>query len=384
MTAAIIGATGYAGVELVRLLSRHPEVEVLRLSSTSFEGQAFTDIYPEFLGCLPKDSVTLLPAAEAVAGTDVVFAALPAGTSEEFAEIAVEQGAPFIDMGADFRFGGDEKTYQAWYGKSYSKPALHRRELYGLPEMNRDEIKEFGARFRNGETVDGRKFVPVVGNPGCYPTASSLGAFPALVAGLYGGGPIIVDAASGVTGAGREPARLYHFPEMSDSMTAYKTGAHRHTPEITRNLSAALGRTVPVVFTPHLAPMNRGILATVYIPLAEKFRPASSRQAAAWLRPASTETEAVLNNIRTVYTKFYQNEPFVRVLPPGLYAATNRVRASNYCDISVHIDQSCNTIIILSAIDNMVKGAAGQAVQNMNLLFGYEETTGLLQAPTLF
>ncbi|MDR1586995.1 MAG: N-acetyl-gamma-glutamyl-phosphate reductase, partial [Treponema sp.] len=281
-------------------------------------------------------------------------------------------------------------------------PELRGRSVYGLPELNRARIKELAAA---GPVI--------IGNPGCYPTGASLGVFPAIARGLVagpdgaGGSPvvIIVDAASGITGGGREPSRSFHFPECFDSLTAYKVGSHRHTPEISRNFAVMAvraaasvpegrGGAVPgLIFTPHLAPVNRGILSTIYIPLAPAWRAGGASAAESGVsapgrvsapRPPSGEVEKKAGEIRALYTDFYREEPFVRVLPAGLAAATNRVRQSNYCDISVHLDQTGATLIIVSAIDNMVKGAAGQAVQNMNIVMGFDEKAGLEAAPALF
>jgi N-acetyl-gamma-glutamyl-phosphate reductase len=238
----------------------------------------------------------------------------------------------------------------------------------------------------------------IIGNPGCYPTGASLGAFPALAKGLVSpGATVIVDAASGVTGGGREPSRSFHYPECADAVAPYKVGSHRHTPEIARNFSAMLvsgtqaNTPAPsLIFTPHLAPMNRGILSTIYIPLADTWRVAqqagiaTNADTSVSVRPPSKETEEKAAHIRSIYADFYRNEPFVRVLPTGTVAATNRVRQSNYCDISVHLDQSGNTLIIISTIDNMVKGAAGQAIQNMNIVCGLNEKDGLEAIPALF
>ncbi|MCL2190809.1 MAG: N-acetyl-gamma-glutamyl-phosphate reductase [Treponema sp.] len=359
MRAGVIGATGYAGAELVRLLASHPNVDDLVLSSVSFEGENIDGVYPGFLG---RISLPLGKADDVVAAADVVFSALPHGVGEPHARDCVGRGVPFIDLSADFRFGDDEATFSAWYGKPYLYPELHEHSVYGLPEMNRDRIRRLAG---SGKAI--------VGNPGCYPTGAAIGIFPALAKGLVakdGGAPIIVDAASGTSGGGREPARSFHHPECADSVSPYKVGGtHRHTPEIARSLAAmaAPGSPPHVIFTPHLAPMNRGILSTIYIPLS-----------------ASWETGEGAAAIHAVYADFYRDEPFVRVLPPGAVSATNRVRNSNYCDVSVHLDRSGRTLIVVSAIDNMVKGAAGQAVQNMNLLFGFDESAGLGMIPLLF
>ncbi|MDR0663109.1 MAG: N-acetyl-gamma-glutamyl-phosphate reductase [Spirochaetaceae bacterium] len=371
MIAGIIGAAGYAGAELVRILSKHPKIDVLRISSTSYEGKTIADIYPNFFGVT---DITLENSKTLIAGSDVVFAALPHGVGEVFAAECFESEIPYIDMSADFRFDYDEETYKAWYGKNYRFPELHKKSVYGLPELNRQRIK---AAAKDGGGV-------IIANPGCYPTGASLAAFPALSLGIYGNGTIIVDSASGITGGGREPARAYHFPECSDSMTPYKVGSHRHTPEISRNFSFMEGAAEPrpVIFTPHLAPMNRGILSTLYIPLADtwKCRPDSHTAP----RPPSNEINEKTSRIHRLYKEFYKDERFTRILPPGIFPATGRVRFSNFCDISVCIDQNGENLVVVSAIDNMVKGAAGQAVQNMNIVFGFEEDCGLNTLPALF
>jgi N-acetyl-gamma-glutamyl-phosphate reductase len=350
MKAGVIGATGYAGAELVRLLLGHSGVEGLVLSSVSFEGKRIEEVYPNFLG---RVSLPLVNADAVVSEADVVFSALPHGAGEQFAKACVEKGKPFIDLSADFRFGEDEAVFKKWYGKDYVYPELRKYSVYGLVELNRKRIA--GA----GNPV-------IIANPGCYPTGASLGCFPALSKGIAAGA-IIVDSASGISGGGREPSRQFHYPECADSVTPYKIGSHRHTPEIERNFTAMAAiegrKSPPVIFTPHLVPMNRGILSTIYIPLSR---------------------EQETSKLQALYAGFYKDEPFVRVLPSGLTAGTNRVRGSNYCDISVHTDHSGSTLIVVSAIDNMVKGAAGQAVQNMNLIFGFDEKTGLEAIPALF
>jgi N-acetyl-gamma-glutamyl-phosphate reductase len=215
--AGIIGATGYAGCEIARLLAGHPRVDSLALSSASFEGERIADIYPNFLS---RVEGRLVKAEALIETADVVFAALPHGVGESFAARCYEKGIPFIDMSADFRFDDDEETYLAWYGKPYANPALHKKSVYGLCELNRAAIKN----------------APIIGNPGCYPTCASLAAYPALAKGFaVDDGTVIIDAASGITGGGREPQRSYHFPECYDSLSPYKVGAHRHTPEISRN-----------------------------------------------------------------------------------------------------------------------------------------------------
>ncbi|MDR1466090.1 MAG: N-acetyl-gamma-glutamyl-phosphate reductase [Treponema sp.] len=362
MKAGVIGATGYVGAELVRLLVGHPNIDGLELSSVSYEGGHIEDMYLNFF---KKVSIELKKAEAVIETADVIFSSLPHGVGEAFAKACVEHGKPFIDLSADFRFGSDEETFSAWYGKSYQYPELRGLSVYGLPELNRQVLK-----------AKNRKVI--VGNPGCYPTAATLGAMPALAKNLAGTGTIIVDAASGVTGGGRELTRAYHFPECAEAMSPYKIGCHRHTPEIARNFAIAVGRAVPLIFTPHLAPMNRGILATIYIPLAG-VQPVSKPH-----RPPSKEVVDKTAEIHALYATFYKNEPFIRVLPLGSIAVTNRVKQSNFCDISIHIDQTGSTLIVISAIDNMVKGAAGQAIQNMNIICGFAEDAGLSAVPALF
>ncbi|MCL2213970.1 MAG: N-acetyl-gamma-glutamyl-phosphate reductase [Treponema sp.] len=384
MVAGIIGATGYAGAELARLLSAHPKVDKLALSSVSFEGEQIQDIYPNFIG---RIEYPLLKAEDVIASSDVVFAALPHAVGEPFAAACIERRIHYIDFSADFRFDDDEAAYNAWYGKSFQFPELHKKSIYGLPELNRRRMKDLALK----EPV-------IIGNPGCYPTGASLGIFPALVKGLTGRvfnpyrkhtdrcGPVIIDAASGTSGGGREPSRSFHYSECADSIAPYKVASHRHSPEISRNLDvmAKEGNVPPplVIFTPHLVPMNRGILSTIYIPLSEKWRVTDDYPDT--VRLPSKEIEAKTDEIRGLYTAFYKDESFIRVLPKGITASTNRVRQSNYCDISVHVDINGSTLIVITAIDNMVKGAAGQAVQNMNILFGFDETEGLNAIPMLF
>jgi len=374
MVAGVIGAAGYAGAELVRLLAGHKKVNSLSLGSVSLEGGRIDSVYPNFLKKIP---CSLRKPEEVVGESDVVFAALPHGVGEAYAKACIEKNVPFIDLSADFRFDDDEEAFKAWYGKGYVYPELRKRSVYGLPEMNREQIK----------TLAGTGPV-IIGNPGCYPTGASLGMLPALMMGLAEGGTIIVDSASGITGGGREPQRSFHFPECSDSISPYKVGAHRHIPEITRNMhkmSAIFGGPMPkLIFTPHLAPMNRGILSTIYIPLAKEWQAQAQFDPASSPRPPSKEIEDKTDEVRELYEEYYKDEPFVRILPKGVMASTGHVRQSNFCDISVNMDQGGATLIVITAIDNMVKGAAGQAVQNMNIVMGFDETEGLETIPALF
>lgn len=342
--AGVVGATGYAGAELVRLLTGHPQAELAAISSVSFTGQALSDIYPAYyhicdLVCGTQEEV--------VEKSDVVFAALPHGLSQELAKTCYDAGKVFIDLGADFRLE-NEDNYKEWYGGTYLYKELHEQAVYALPELFREQIR-------------GKK---IIANPGCYTTAVPLALAPALRKGYIAAEGIIADCKSGVTGAGRKLTQNTHYPELNEGFSAYKVAAHRHTPEMEQSLShVAGGAPVKLTFVPHLLPVNRGILATCY---------------------AKLQKEASLQEIRQAYEEQYGDEPFIRLLPEGRVADIKNVRYSNYCDISLHMDPRTNTFIAISAIDNMVKGAAGQAIQNMNLAFGLDETCGLMLTPPAF
>lgn len=359
VSVGIIGATGYAGVELVRILLRHPQVDSMQVSSVSFEGQRLEDIYQNLFGLCGsaggkicgRTTGLLATAEEVVAASDVVFTALPHGVAEVHAEQCLRSGKKLIDLSADFRFGDDEATFREWYKKDWDFPAVHAESVYGLPEMYRERIRE--AR--------------IVGNPGCYVTSATLGLLPALKKGLVSTDTIIVDSKSGVTGAGRNPSMTNQFCECGESAMAYGVGAHRHQPEIRRNCTIAAGKDCGIVFTPHLLPMSRGIISTIYAPLAQEF---SGRISA--------------DEVRAVYRDFYKDEPFVRVLDGGKNPTTRTVRGSNYCDVQVYVVDGGRMLQVISVLDNMVKGASGQAVQNMNLLCGFAETAGLDMIPAAF
>ncbi|PKM84186.1 MAG: N-acetyl-gamma-glutamyl-phosphate reductase [Firmicutes bacterium HGW-Firmicutes-11] len=336
----IVGATGYAGVELVRLLLSHPYAEIGGLSSVSFAGQDISEIYPGLRAGL---SMELSDGPEAfLSDCDVMFASLPHGLSQDIAKKCVNAGVFFVDLGADFRLESEDQ-YSEWYGGGFLDKELHREAVYGLCELFREEIK--GARL--------------VANPGCYPTSVALALAPVLRASLIDTKGIIVDSKSGVTGAGRGLTLGTHYPECNEAFSAYKADGHRHRPEIEQTLSKVAGQGVQVTFTPHLLPVNRGILSTIYC-----------------------DTTVDLSTIRRFYEEAYEDEPFVTVLQDGEYANIKNVRLSNACHISLHKDSHADKLIVCSAIDNMVKGAAGQAIQNMNILTGISETTGLpLTAP---
>ena len=341
--AGVVGATGYAGAEICRIILGHPQAELAAVSSVSFEGMALSEVYPAYRQLCDMVCGTQKQVLEK---SDVVFAALPHGLSQQLAAECMAAGKVFIDMGADFRLESEEE-YQAWYGGTFADKALHEQAVYGLPELFREKIK-------------GKK---LIANPGCYTTAVPLALVPALEAGLIEREGIIADCKSGVTGAGRKPTQSNHYPELNEGFTAYKVANHRHTPEIEQTLSKMTGRDVKLTFVPHLLPINRGILATCY----------------ARLRPGVTG-EA----LRKVYESRYQNEYFIRLLPEGQAANVKNVRYTNLCDVSLFTDPRTGTFVAISAIDNMVKGAAGQAVQNMNLAFGMDETAGLKLVPPAF
>lgn len=339
----IVGATGYAGAELVRILLSHPNAELVAISSVSFEGKKLSEVYPSYktlcdMECGTQDTV--------VEKSDVIFAALPHGLSQELAAQCDKAGKAFIDLGADFRLDSEEE-YKEWYGGEFLDKDLHNRSVYGLPELFRDSIK--GKR--------------IIANPGCYTTGAPLALAPAVKNGLVKTEGIIVDSKSGVTGAGRKPSQGNHYPELNEGFHAYKVASHRHTPEIEQTLSRLSGKEVKITFVPHLLPVNRGIISTCY----------------ARLNDGVTKEQ-----VRTAYEEFYKDEYFIRLLPDGANADIHNIKYSNFCDISLHFDERTNTFIAISAIDNMVKGAAGQAIQNMNIIFDLDEKTGLEMVPPAF
>lgn len=336
----IIGATGYAGVELIRILLSHPAVEIAALASVSFEGQKISQVYPAFRGICDQ---VLVSVEEVIEKCQVIFASVPHGVSEELAAQCHPQGKLLIDLGADFRLDKEE-DYKKWYGLDYKHPGLHEKSVYALPELFREEIKA-------GE---------IIGNPGCYPTSVALALAPAAKAGLVSSKGIVVDSKSGTTGAGRGLTQNTHFSECDEAFAAYKVAAHRHTPEIEQTASHLFGEPVKLTFVPHLLPVRRGIFSTIYADLKE---------------------DTPIEEIQVIYEKFYEKEPFVRVLEKGKVPNITSVTYSNYCDIGLAKDAHTGKLIIMSVIDNMGKGAAGQAIQNMNIKCGLEETTGLLLTP---
>lgn len=339
----IIGASGYAGAELLRLLLNHPDVEVAGIFSKSYQGEAISDLYPGFNeNCKLK----FIPEDEVIAASDLVFASLPHGLSETIAKTCKEQGKKFIDIGADFRLD-DEKDYKEWYKLDYNEPELHKEQVYGLCEVFREKIKD----------------AAIIGNPGCYPTSVGLALYPALKNKLIKLDHIIVDSKSGTTGSGKGLSDLTHFPRCNEAFSPYKVGNHRHTPEIEQTIYMISGEKAMITFVPHLLPINRGIISTIYADLNEPIE---------------------LEKIYDMYKEAYKDEKFVRVLDLGKSADLKFVKYSNYCDISLHLDARNNRLIMVGAIDNMVKGAAGQAIQNMNIMYGFKEDEGLNYIPPSF
>jgi N-acetyl-gamma-glutamyl-phosphate reductase len=337
----IVGGTGYTGVELLRLLGEHPQADIRAITSRKDAGTRLADMFPSLRG--RYDLAFCDPAEAGLDRCDVVFFATPHGVAMAQARELTAQGVKIIDLAADFRLK-DPAVFEKWYGMPHACPDLLAESVYGLPEMHREAIRT--AR--------------IVGNPGCYPTAVQLGFLPLLEAGVVDTGHLIADCKSGVSGAGRKAEIGMLFAEASDNFKAYGVKGHRHLPEIVQGLQGATTSSVGLVFTPHLTPMIRGIHATLYARL--------------------TQPDV---DLQALYEKRYDGEPFVDVMPPGSTPDTRSVRAANVCRIAVHRPPDTDMALILSVEDNLVKGAAGQAIQNMNLMCGLPETTGLTALPVL-
>lgn len=338
----IIGATGYVGVELLRLLLNHDDVTVTAISSSTFKDEEIASVYKSFFN---KTALICENQNDVINKCDVIFTALPHGLSEEIASEAISKNKKVIDLGADFRLESED-SYEEWYGKKFTCKEIHKDSLYALPEFNKSEIKNQN----------------IIANPGCYPTSISLGLMPLLKNSLINTKNIICDSKSGITGAGRGLSLKTHYTEANENFAAYGIGSHRHTPEIEQTLSYMAKENVEVTFTPHLLPVNRGILSTIY---------------------CEPKNSLSLEEIHSLYSEEYKDSEFVQVLPLGTAAEIKHVKYTNNCHISIHQNYRKDKIIIVSVIDNMVKGAAGQAIQNMNLLLGLPENKGLkLIAPS--
>ncbi|MDE0689415.1 MAG: N-acetyl-gamma-glutamyl-phosphate reductase [Candidatus Poribacteria bacterium] len=339
MRLGIVGASGYSGSELLRFLVNHPgKLEIALCTSETYAGQCIDSVLPNLRGFL-SSKFEALDIDSLKDRVDVVVLAVPHKVAMSFVPQILAQGLRIVDFSADYRLE-DAETYEAWYHVDHTSTSLMSKSVYGLPERYRDCIRS----------------AQLVANPGCYPTSAILAAMPFLKHGIVALDSIIVDSKSGISGAGPKPSENTHYANRESNFIAYNIGVHRHTPEIEQELSAVASEPVRVTFTPHLVPMTRGILSTVYMQLTEEI---------------STE-EAV-----AIYTNFYKNEPFVRVLPAGTYPQTKAVLGSNYCDVGLEVDARTRRIVAMAAIDNLGKGAAGAVVQNLNLMFGFKETDGL-------
>ncbi len=338
----IVGGTGYTGVELIRLLALHPEAELTAITSRSESGTAVIDMFPSLRGLL--DLKFTPPDLSILTACDLVFFATPNGTAMEMVPALLDTGVKVIDLAADFRLK-DAAEWQQWYSMPHACPHLLADAVYGLPEINRELI-------RNAQ---------VIANPGCYPTATILGFLPLVEKKLIDCSRLIADAKSGVSGAGRGAKTDFLMCEVSESLKAYGVAGHRHLPEIRQALVAVSGLPVEMTFVPHLIPMIRGIQSTLYAELNGQ--------------------KLDVDELYALYQERYQDEPFVDVLPPGSHPETRSVKGSNMCRIAIHKPQDRDTVVILSVIDNLIKGAAGQAVHNMNLMFAFDETSGLDIAP---
>lgn len=343
----IIGATGYAGNELVRLLMGHKDVEIMWYGSRSYIDKKYAEVYQNMFEIV-EDTCLDDNMEELASKVDVIFTATPQGFLAGVLTEEILSRVKIIDLSADFRIK-DVKTYEKWYKIEHKSPQFIEEAVYGLCEINRDKVK--GARL--------------IANPGCYTTCSILTAYPLVKEGLIDPDTLIIDAKSGTSGAGRGAKLPNLFCEVNENMKAYGVTNHRHTPEIEEQLGYAAGKEIVVIFTPHLVPMNRGILATEYATLNKK----------------ADGTLPTYGEVKAIYDKYYKNEKFVRVLEKDICPETKWVEGSNYVDVNFKIDERTGRIVMMGALDNLVKGATGQAVQNMNLLFGFDEAEGLNLVP---
>ena len=340
LAVGICGASGYTGMELLRILALHPQVEVTAITSEKSAGRKVHEIFP-FLSAYTGLIFEPMTREKLLGKADLFFLALPHGASQEAVHYFFSRGKKVIDLSADYRIR-DPKTYAAWYGLDHTRQSTLKKAVYGLPEIYREKIGK----------------AALIANPGCYPTSAVLGMMPAVRNKLLDLSTVIIDSKSGTSGAGRKADLGISFCEVNEGFKAYGLVTHRHTPEIEQEISNLAGKKVVVNFTPHLLPVDRGILTTIYAKLKKK---------------ADTKTAISL------FSRAYAKEPFVRVLAEGSLPNIKHVRGTNMCEIGVKVNDRTNTLIIVSAIDNLVKGASGQAIQNMNLMMGFDETEGLRQ-----
>lgn len=338
----VLGATGFVGAELLRLLINHPRVEISFLDSRSYKDLSYSKVYPNLKGYIDTKCISV-DIDKDLEDIDLMFCAMPHGVSQQPVKRAMEKGIKVIDMSADFRIK-DSKVYEDWYGVEHRALKELEGAVYGLSEIYREDIKNTN----------------LIANPGCYPTSIILPLYPLLKEKVIKEEGIIIDSKSGVSGAGRTPSEGNLYALCNENIKAYSLGKHRHIPEIEQELSKAANKEVIVQFTPHLTPMTRGILSTIYIRNGKNLE---------------------YGDIKEIFEKHYRDNYFIRILEENEYPQTKAVYGSNFCDIGFTVDKRTNMIIIVSAIDNLVKGAAGQAIQNMNIMFGLKETEGLNQVP---
>jgi N-acetyl-gamma-glutamyl-phosphate reductase len=342
MKAAIIGGTGYSSIELMRLLNQHPFIDVTNITSNSQSGSLLDDIYPHTVSIIDQ-TLQSFDVDQLARTADVVFLATPSGVSKKMVPALLDKGVKCIDLSGDFRLKSAE-SYQAWYKHSAAEEEYLAKATYGLSEIYSEKIRTSS----------------FIANPGCYPTATLLGLIPAVKTQLIDTKSIIIDAKSGVSGAGRGVSLATHFSEVNENLKVYKVGSHQHIPEIEQVLAVESGEPQAITFTTHLVPMTRGIMCTIHASLLGQMK---------------------TSDLVELYSDFYQNHPFVRVRPEGRFPSTKEVLGSNFCDIGLYVDERTGRLTIISVIDNLVKGASGQAIQNLNLMNGWDVRTGLLDIP---
>ncbi|UBR30675.1 N-acetyl-gamma-glutamyl-phosphate reductase [Bacillus sp. SD-4] len=342
MKVAIIGATGYGGIELIRLLEQHPYFSIASLHSFSQVGECITNVYPHFQNVLVH-TLQEIDVEEIGKEAEIVFLATPAGVSAELTPKLLAVGLKVIDLSGDFRMK-DPFIYEQWYKREAAKEGVLREAVYGLSEWKRSEIQKAN----------------LIANPGCFATATLLAIAPLIRSGMIEEDSIIIDAKSGVSGAGKTPTTMTHFPELYDNLHIYKVNQHQHVPEIEQMLTEWNSESQPITFSTHLIPISRGIMITLYAKVKQKME---------------------IKQLQKLYEETYEQSPFIRICTQGKFPSPKEVRGSNYCDIGIAYDERTERVTVVSVIDNMMKGAAGQAIQNANIIAGLEETTGLQHMP---